>query len=297
MAKAKRGRPPVPIGDIFIAACLATYFNRPSRKAVGITHPIAEWLFERGKAPAAITLRFAMKTERLTKCLLEALRLTSSAVRSFETKFAMDSSYYKTPNYGILAQRRGSDTIILEKIRNAKMHIAISLETLMVVAVETSDGEESDLSYFMPLLEQINGRFLIDEILADAGYYQPSHFEAVKERGGVAFIDQKVNAKENGSPHHDEMVRLRKKNFDDWFDGYRYRPLVECSNSSMKRTIKRVIRARLERSRQNELLLICVVYNLMRLMEARIERGIDIPWASEEALQLIDNVVAPRKAA
>ncbi len=280
----------MPIGDLVIAACHATYFNRPTRKAVAGVRPMAQWLFQRGVAPAAVTLRFAMKTERLTVYLREALRLTSLCVRNIETRFAVDSSYYKTPHYNILAQRRGADIIILEKVRNAKMHIGIGLNTLMVVAVDVSDGKESDSAYFNEILRQINRVFRVDELLADAGYDVPSHYEDVKECGGTAYIDQKSNAKENGSPHHDEMVRLKKEDFDSWFDGYRYRPLVESVNSSMKRTVKRIIRARLEQSRYNELLLVCVVYNLLRLMEARIEYGVDIDWAGPEELQMLDKI-------
>jgi len=261
---------------------------------------MAQWLFQRGVAPAAVTLRFAMKTKRLTVYLREALRLTFACVRNIETRFAIDSSYYKTPNYNVLAQRRGADIIILEKVRNAKMHIGIGLKTLMVVGVDISDGEDSDSAYFPGVFRQINQVFRVDELLADAGYDVPSHYEEIAACGGRAFIDQKSNAKENGSPHHDEMVRLKKEDFDSWFDGYRYRPLVECANSSMKRTVKRIIRARLERSRYNELLLVCVVYNLLRLMEARIEYGVEIAWAGPEELQMLDKIAykyAPPEAA
>ena len=79
-AKKKKGRPAVAMGDLIIALSMATYFNRPSRKAVTWAGAIGEWLFAAGRAPAAVTLRFAMRTDSLTRYLMRALQLTSNCV-------------------------------------------------------------------------------------------------------------------------------------------------------------------------------------------------------------------------
>lgn len=289
-SKPKRGRPQIPVGDLVIALCLATYFNRPSRKA--ISGPGVEKLtvFSSERAPKPITLRLAMKSARLTRALVLAIETVSNAVRKLETHFAVDSSYFKTPNSMIHVQRRGKGVMVLEKIRNAKLHIAVGLKTLMIVAADVSDDDAHDSPFFVKLLDQFNRRFQIDRVLADAAYDFPANYEAVHACGGEAYFDQKSNTKLSGLPHHDEMVRMKKDDYDTYEDRYRFRSLVECANSSIKRTIKRAIRARLEESRYNELLLVCLVYNLLRLMEARIQFGIDISWADDEALDKLDAI-------
>lgn len=288
MNKRKRGRRPIPALDLILALLVQTYFNRPSRKALVRTESM-DALFVRGTPPSPAILRRAMRSEVVTRWLYEALVMTSNCVRALEARFAIDSTYFKTPNFMIARLHRG-DVHVVEVPKTAKLHIAIGVKTLMVVAASVSDGYDHDQNHFEILLDQFSRRFRIDEVLADAGYCVPSFYEAVAACGGRALIDQRITTKPVGQPHHDEMVRLRRDDFDRWFDGYRYRTLVECANSIMKRTIKRVIRARLERSRTNELLLVCIVHNLARLIIARIEHGIDIPWADPEALEMIDAV-------
>lgn len=294
MNQRKRGRHPIPTLDLILALLVQTYFNRPSRKAL-IRNESMDALFVRGKPPSPTTLRYAMRNEAITRWLYDALAMTSNCVRALETRFAIDSTYFKTPNFMIARMRRG-DVQVVEVPKTAKLHIAIGVQTLMVVAASVSDGYDQDQNHFEKLLEQFSRRFRIDEVLADAGYDVPRFFEAVAACGGEALIDQKATTKPLGQPHHDEMVRLRRNDFDRWFDRYRYRTLVECANSIMKRTIKRVIRARLERSRTNELLLVCIVHNLARLIVARIEHGIEIPWADAEALDMMDAIREPLAA-
>ena len=197
-----------------------------------------------------------MREESLTARLEAAIALVATSVREIGTCFAIDSSYYKTPNSSLHVHRMGKRTRIVEKVKSAKLHLAAGVKTLMVTAVAVSIGDDHDTTYFADLLTQIARRFRIDEIMADAAYDFPVNYERVKGHGGMAYIDQKSNAKvAETSPHWNEMIKLRNDNFDEWNKHYGNRDLIECVNSIMKRTIKRVIRARLEVSRDYELLL------------------------------------------
>jgi hypothetical protein len=59
----------------------------------------------------------------------------------------------------------------------------------------------------------------------------------------------------------------------------------------MGRTIKRVVRARSKEARENEVLLMVVIYGLVRLLFARKAFGIAIPFADERAMKSIDAVL------
>jgi hypothetical protein len=279
------------MGDKVAALCVATYLNRPSRKAVSWARILQQRLFQR-RAPAAITLRFSMKQESLTKALRWAIVQVSNCVRDLENRFAVDSTYLKTPNLALMIKRHGPETMVVEKSRSAKMHLAIGTRSKMVVGVAISDGDDHDAPYFMNVFNQFNRRFRIDEVLADAAYDSEQIYEAVDACGGKAYIDRPSNAMSKPG-HYGEMFRLRDDDFDSWFEHYRFRTLVECSNSSLKRTIKRIVRARLPKCRENEMLLICLVFNLLRLIAARAKYGISIPWADPSTLQLIDDLARP----
>ena len=97
----------------------------------------------------------------------------------------------------------------------------------------------------------------MDEVLADAAYDSKDIYRAVAACGGKAYIDRKSSAKRSKLGHYGEINKLRD-DYDAWFEHYRFRTLAECADSSLKRTIKRVVWARLERSRDNEMLLICL---------------------------------------
>jgi hypothetical protein len=187
--------------------------------------------------------------------------------------------------------------MVVEKSKSAKMHLAYATKSKMIVGATVTDGDDHDAPQFLRIFEQFCRRFRIDEVLADAAYDSREIYEAVAACGGKAYVDRKSNAKRGEHGHYAEMHRLRDEDYDAWFERYRFRTLAECANSSLKRTIKRVIRARLERSRDNEMLLICLTYNLLRLIDARAKFGVDIEWADDETLRMIDDIAAAAKGA
>ncbi|MGZ5095232.1 MAG: transposase [Burkholderiales bacterium] len=142
-------------------------------------------------------------------------------------------------------------------------------------------------------LDQMNFRF--DRVFADAGYYSPENYKAAHSKGAEVFIDFPVDAQPCGFPHHDEQLAHCNANGRDgderWNAGYRWRPLVESANSMLKRVIKRIVRARTEEARETELLLALLAHNLCQLAMARAEYGMDIPFADQRALAIIDAVI------
>lgn len=286
------GRDPVPMGDLLICAAWASYRNRPSRKAVGdaaVLYP----LLRSENAPSPDTLRKYMLSPDLERAIRAALKLTWMCARRIDTRFAVDSTYKKTPNSAIVTTRKaGGGVQVAQKVLNCKLHAAVGTRTLMVYGADVTDENVHDSPLLVPLFQQFWDLVRIDAVYADAAYsVNPENFEAIHARGGRAFLDFHVDAKYCGSPHHDEMLRLYREDTDAWHAEYDFRPLIETVNSMIKRCIKRIVRARLEQSRRNEVLLSALVHNLVRLPHVRAAYTIDIPWADGQALDLIDKAI------
>jgi hypothetical protein len=43
--------------------------------------------------------------------------------------------------------------------------------------------------------------------------------------------------------------------------------------------------------------LICLTYNLLRLIDARAKVGVDVDWVDDETLRMIDDIAAAKKGA
>ena len=294
------GRPPSPMGDLIVAGTYQAYNNKPSRKAIDDILE-AERLLLCGSAPSPITLRRRMHDVAYTAAIREAIKRVAMCTRRLDREFAIDSTYLRTPLSQIHLERRGSTGVMpVRKILNAKAHFAAGIETLMIYGCTVADGDDSDQPGFIPTLDQFASYVSLDRVLADAGYCDRDHYAYVDAHGGEAYIDFRSDAKPQsirGFAHYDDQLALWNRHRDAWLDVYSYRYLIECVNSMYKRTVKRVVRARLERPRENEVLLGVLSYNLCRLIVARIEHSIEIPWADERALATIDAIVTESRSA
>jgi transposase len=276
-----------------MAALLAAQYNLSSRRATAYPPSVdCRRIFSRGKPPSSVKLRFFMKERRLNNVLRRAIDLCADSVKTIETKFAIDGTYFKMPLSEIHLQRRGKGVMPVEKIKLRKLHIVVGAKTLMVVAASVTDQDVHDSTQFVPLLQHINRRFIIEQMLGDAAYGSREAYEALDACGAEGYLDFKTTSKPQGSPGHDRALEMYRNDEDAWFENYRFRQGVEGTNSIIKRTIKRVLRSRLEKTSENEILTMLLVHNLRRLIVARIEHGVPIPWLPLEVLKAIDAVKA-----
>lgn len=282
----KGGRPPADLGDLLVALSVQSYFNKPSRKAMVFQEAMVEGGYlKKGLAP--VTLRRFNKTAECTELLRWALQESVKPVREIERVYAIDSSHFGTPLSDLTVEYKSGKETLIDRVRTAKFHIAVGVRTKMIFAGVVTDGTANDKPLLMPLLKQLSKNHIIDAILADSGYYKHENYEMVAALGARAYIDFPDDAVPSGTPHHDEMYDLWKNHSEEWHAGYDYRNLVETGNFMLKETNRRKVRARLEQSRENELLAMAVVHNLCRLLMVRKEFDIAIPFADPRAMNII----------
>jgi hypothetical protein len=283
------GRNRVLMGDLLVCGALAGYNNKASRFAIGDPEMLAGLCA--GQVPAAYTLRAAMRRMEYNAAVRVAIDKTIECVREIEHIFAIDSTHFRTPNSEIVTQQRYGKKVIAIRSTSAKLFLAVGIKTLVAVASIVTNENESDQNQFVPLVRMFEKLFAVKIITADAGFNDQEHYEYVKALGARAFLDFDRNSKPNGSPHRDEMRAIWKnEDSPEWSEGYGLRKLVETANSVLKKRIKKVIRARSELARENEILTMVLVYNLTRLLVARKKHGIEIPFADAQAMAVIDGI-------
>lgn len=209
--------------------------------------------------------------------------------------FGVDSMFLKSPNSEI--RRKGKDVVLTSRL--AKINWFIDLDTLVCVAADVAEHEDvNDQILFDRGWKKMTG-FTINRLSADPGYDASRHFENVAEAGGTAYIlikDREEAHPQVGKKHFNKMLKMQKERYwEEFHPNYRYRQLVECGIHAFK-SIKRKIFGRLRETIENEVMLMLLVHNLRMLLYARYEHGIDIPFADQRTMALIDSVMIRRKA-
>jgi hypothetical protein len=174
------------------------------------------------------------------------------------------------------------------------LHLFVDNETQLIIGARTTHGFVHDQGPFPELFDEVRTRFqLLESIYADAGYYNHQFYTIVGGHGIQPHIDLPNDAKENGEPHHDRELARRRAHQQSGDDRKNPRSNVESVNSQLKRMTYRNLRSQRVVQREVELISMCIVYNLMRIVLLHgTTNKFPIPFADDEALLSLqrDNV-------
>lgn len=225
---------------------------------------------------------------RQTAAALREVIAQSSAGLPRRVRVAIESCTVATPLSRVTAVVRvredGVDRLVVVRVVNCKVYIAVDVETHMVLAATVTDDYVHDVTQFATLLGMIPRRFSIAEVYADKGYYSIENYGLVEDRyGAVPFIDFKDSAKPvGGGPHDRALERYRAKH--EAQDDSKPRAAVECVNSMFLRTQKPFVRAKLAQQRECEVLAMMGYHNICRSVVLHRTAGLEIPYADERAM-------------
>lgn len=293
------GRPRIEVGDYAVGAIIQAIENDPSRKALTDRKGLsATNMFKR--LPSSFSLRRAMQNVELRDALALIYFELAKYVYPYERWYVIDATYLASRYY----EKWGWVSIdggprIYKKMKSTKVFVVRGRDTGIVVAVIAADENVSDQTMFVPLFDMLIQRGAIVRgggILADAGFNKKEHYELVKKAGGEAFLDFDRNAclSEGKSPHYDSQLMLYRGNLDAWHSYFDLRSLIEATNHAVK-SIKRSLRAKTEIAREIEVLALIIGYNVYRLPELRLTRGIDLPFVDDVALRYIDEAIKKKR--
>ncbi len=278
----RRGRRPRSSAEVYANLLVAAASGKASREAVDPTILRAVGFARR--IPVATRLK-AMQDLRVRDALRKLLGRTAVAAGPARN-FGQDSHHYRTP-YSVLKYelRDEKRTIVLRAVR-CKVHITIDTDKQLIVSGYVSNANVPDIEFFDQQVDDAMSLFgVIDTWHADNAYRSLETVSRIASLGGdPSYIEFAVHDKPNGHPIWDmALTRYRKREEEN---GPHPRSLVESVNNAL-RSHGHKVRARLEITRECEMLARMVVYNLRRLAYLHVAKGLLIAFADQRAMHAV----------
>lgn len=269
-----KGRPKVPMREMVFDSALKIYTTFSLRRFM-TDIKMAKELGYIEKIPHFSLVSKYMLKEELTPILQELITLTSLPLKSVETKFAVDSSGFRTTRFSeyCRVKYRG-----VKKHNWIKAHICCGVKTNIITAVEVDSGYSADVNKFISLVADThNNGFNIQEVSADKAYSSRNNLAFVNAIDGTPFIPFKVNARgiPRGSSHiWRKMYDYFTFNREEFLEHYHARSNVESTFNMLKMRFTDYIRSKNKTAQTNELLLKVLCHNICVLVSEMFELDI-----------------------
>lgn len=258
------GRPKKNIHDLVKCLCIMAYNGMSYRRANSDFIDIHEKRLIT-HIPTRSTLNRLICSEETNKTISRLIQLSSLVFIDSEDTLICDSTWLSHHMYG------GGYKIVYDKEhapldKCTKLHIACLKNSKAIAYAITTKGTSHDSPIFKKLVTHVvrNG-FFIKNLLADAGYSSKDNYNFCNNFNiKNVFIDfkDKVKFRPDGRTAWARQLKVFKENPELWHEKYRFRVVVEGIFSCIKKKHINYLRARKSESRENELMLKALVYNL-----------------------------------
>ncbi|HLF16119.1 MAG TPA: transposase [Candidatus Thermoplasmatota archaeon] len=274
------GRPCLPLREQAFCAIQKVYSQLSSRRARSL-FGYAEGRGQIGHAPHFnVSSKFLNRADA-TPLLRGLVHETALPLAELETRFAIDSTGFRTTSFGSYCQEKHG-----EKAKNVwlKAHLSTGTRTHIVtdVIVTGSAGEGSgDTSNFAPLVKGTSDAgFIVAEVSADKAYSSRANHDAAGALGAETYIAFKSNAsgKSGGSPLWRKAFHFFQLHRDEFEAHYHKRSNVESTIGAIKKKLGETLKSRNRVAQENELLAKVVAYNITVLIHEMHENGINPEW-------------------
>jgi transposase len=275
-----RGPKPIAFSDAIFGMVWKTYLGTSGRRATtDIDACAVDGSLSRDLAYNTI-FKYAAKPE-LTPILVRLIEQSAVPLASVETSFAIDST-----GFGTCVYRRWYDEKYGRERSEAKWikaHATVGVVTGIVTAIAVTDGNSHDSPELPALVESTAQRFDTAEISADKAYLSNSNLTAIEAVGAVPFVPFKSNSRGEGSPAWRRMWAMFVLKQGEFLASYHKRSNVESVFSAIKRTLGGSVRSKKFTAQVNEVLSKILAHNLIVLVHAMHELGIDPSFATAGA--------------
>ena len=269
------GRPKLSLRDMVFASALKVYSTFSLRRFMTDMQDA----FSKGfvnKVSSYSSVSNYMRDENLARVLMKLIKLTAKPLTSIETKFAIDSSGFRTTSFNDYCREK-HDTA--QEHRWLKMHVCCGTKTNIVTAVSFGiENHSADSPQFIPLTrETLEDGFNIKEVSGDKAYSARDNIGFVDLIGATAYIPFKVNA--TGKPRGKSWVWRKMFNYftynrEEFMEHYHKRSNVETTFRMIKSKFTDLIRSKDKTAQINELLLKVLCHNICVLIEEMQELNI-----------------------
>lgn len=226
-----------------------------------------------------------MRDKTLTPILLNLITLSALPLKSVETKFAVDSSGFRTTKFTEYCKIKYN----AEREHHwVKVHVCTGVKTNIVTAVEVDTDEGNfcaDSPEFIPLVKATyKSGFKVAELSADKAYLSRDNMAYADSIGAVPYIPFKKNMIKKPRGHGyiwSKMFNYFVYNRDDFLVHYHARSNVESTFYMIKSKFSDLIRSKDKVSQRNEMLLKILCHNIVVLVHEMNELGIEPSFLGE----------------
>ena len=258
-------RPKISKRDMIFASALKVYTQFSLRRFMSDLKEAQEKSFV-VNAPCFASIGHFMQDEELTPILKSLIALSSLPLKTVETKFAIDSSGFRTTRFTqYCTERHGLGM----KHAWLKAHICVGVHTNIITAVEITDEHVNDTVKFTALAnETYENGFKVTELSADKGYASKSNYEFVDNIGGTAYIPFKQYKGQFAVvPQGHGIWRKMYGKFifqqEEFMKHYHLRSNVESTFFMIKSKFNDILKSKSRTAQVNELLLKILCHNIV----------------------------------
>ena len=228
------GRPKANLGEMAFCCTLKVYSQFSTRRAnTDIKEAFEKKLISKPHHYNTIIKYF--DEPKLTPLLKELIDVSAEPLKSIETKFAVDSSGFRTTKFNEYCKEK-HDT--KKKHEWVKAHICTGTKTNIITGIEITGEHGADCPQFAPLINHTasNG-FEIKEASGDLAYSSRDNIGLIDSLGGIAYIPFKKTARgiPRGKTHMwRKMFHYFKFNQEEFLEHYHVRSNVESTFNMVK---------------------------------------------------------------
>jgi len=226
------------------------------------------------KAPHYNSVHNTIERADVTPILKALIESSALPLKAIETDFAVDSTGFATSVYARWFDHKYGRE---QKEKTwIKAHAMVGVVTNVITAVEVTRGTVNDCPQLPALVQRTaaNG-FHIAEVSADKGYVANRSLAAIESVGAVPFIPFKSNNQGLGPAPWRRMWALFTYKREEFLASYHKRSNVETTFSMIKRKFGGSVKAKLEVAQMNEVLLKCLCHNIVCVIHAMYELGVE----------------------
>ena len=270
------GRSRLPLKDMVFSSALKVYSMVSLRRFMGNTKTAVENGYISRQSSFTAVGKY-MQNEKLTPIINNLITLSALPLRGVETKFAPDSTGFRTTKFNDYCREKHHTGKEHEWI---KAHLITGTKTNIITAVQVDIENGGDSPQFIPLIEQTyNSGFTLNEVTADKAYNSADNHRRVAELGGTAYIPFKSNSTGslvgNNARVWRKMFNYFTYNKEEFLTHYHNRSNVESTINMIKAKFTDMVRSKDNVARVNEVLLKVLCHNICVLIQEMYELGIE----------------------
>lgn len=208
------------------------------------------------------TLNYYANSKDTIPLLERLIQISSTFFRDNEDTLVVDSTWFGEKMYvGGCKLVHGSKQGVTN---TRKVHVGILKNSKAICYAKATAGTLHDCPAFSEILIQSSKLFNFKFCLGDKAYCSKENYILCSDLNITAFLDFKKNYKASGGKSllWKDQFNIWKNHPKTWHESYRYRVVIESVFSVIKKKHNNYLRSRKQNSRDVEMLLKCLVYNL-----------------------------------